>query len=367
MKHNPRLSSLSYVDTGVQSLNEGPAMKGLLASVRQTFSFRQGLGKPLLPIGYFANVLDLGSGLGLAISTDGVGTKILIAQMLDKYDTIGIDCVAMNVNDIICVGAEPIALTDYLGVENADQHLLTELGKGLLLGAELAHISIPGGEIAQVREMLRGAPGRYGFDLVGTCIGTVPTDRILTGSDITDGDILFGLASSGIHSNGLTLAREALLDGGGLKLTDPVPATSRTVGEELLEPTVIYVTFALAALAAGVPVKAFVHITGDGLFNLTRVAADVGYVIEDLLPVPPVFQLIQHHGDIPDEEMFRVFNMGVGFCVVAPASSVGTLSKIADDNGHQGKVIGHVKSDPDRTIRILPRRLEGKHGVFRRY
>ena len=158
-----------------------------------------------------------------------------------------------------------------------------------------------------------------------------------------------------------------LFDRAGLKLTDSFPETNRTIGEELLEPTVIYVTFALAALAAGVPVKAFLHITGDSFFNLTRVAADVGYDIDDLLSVPPVFQLIQHHGDVPDEEMFRVFNMGVGFCVVAPAGSVGTLSKLAKDSGHQSKVIGCVKSDRERTIRIKPRQLEGKHGVFRRY
>lgn len=356
----------TYAEVGVQSLGEGSALTGLLASVKRTFSLPRSLGKPLLPLGYFANVLDLGQGLGLAISTDGVGTKLLIAQLMGKYDTVGIDCVAMNVNDILCVGAEPVAMTDYLAVQVPDPILLAELGKGLLRGAELSHVSIPGGELAQVREMVRGAREGLGFDLVGTCVGTVPTDRIRVGADLTAGDVLIGLASSGIHSNGLTLARSVLLGQAGLKLTDAVPELGRTIGEELLEPTAIYVDFALAAFEAGLPVKALMHVTGEGFFNLTRVAAPVGIVITELLDIPPIFQLIQHLGNIPDEEMFQVFNMGVGFCVAAPPDSAAALMDLAHQCGHRSKVIGHVKNDPERSITIAPKRLEGKHGVLRR-
>lgn len=355
---------LSYADAGVQSMGEGSALAGLLASIKPTFGFPRSLGKPLLPLGYFANVLDLGGGMGLALSTDGVGTKLLLAQLMGKYDTVGIDCVAMNVNDILCVGAEPIAMTDYLAVQVPQAKLLTELGKGLRRGAELAHISIPGGELAQVQEMVRGAREGQGFDLVGTCVGLVPRDHLRVGADLVAGDVLIGLASSGIHSNGLTLARRVLLDQGGLKLTKAVPEFSRTVGEELLEPTLIYVDFVLAALQAGMPVKALMHVTGEGFFNLTRVSAPVGIVITDLLDVPPVFQLIQQLGDIPDEEMFQVFNMGVGFCVITPPSSVDATLALARRCGHHGKAIGYITNDPERTITIEPKRLQGRHGVF---
>ncbi len=185
-------SGLTYADTGViDASQEGSAQGALLDRIVGTFSFRQGIGRPLLGLGYFANVLDLGNNLGLAISTDGVGTKILIAQMMDKYDTVGIDCVAMSVNDVVCVGAEPVALTDYIAVQVAEEDLLQQLAAGICEGARRADISIPGGEIAQVPEMMHGSRDRRGFDLVGTCVGVVPTDRILIGQDIEDGYVLY--------------------------------------------------------------------------------------------------------------------------------------------------------------------------------
>jgi phosphoribosylformylglycinamidine cyclo-ligase len=368
MESAERPTPLSYAATGVQDLTaDGSALGGLLAAVRRTFSLAPPAGKPLLPLGYFANVLDLGDGLGLAISTDGVGTKLLVAQLIGKYDTVGIDCVAMNVNDVLCVGAEPLAMTDYVAGQTADADLLTELGKGLLRGAELAHVSIPGGELAQVREIVQGAREGAGFDLVGTCVGLVPVDQIRIGADIVEGDVLIGLASSGIHSNGLTLARRVLLDQAGLKLADTVPEFGRTLGEELLEPTTLYVDVVLAALRARLPVKALMHVTGGGFFNLTRVAVPAGMVITELLDVPPVFQLIQRLGGLFDEEMFRVFNMGLGFCLVAPAESADAIVAIAERCGHRGKVIGHASHDPERTLTIVPRRLRGKDGLLRRY
>lgn len=359
---------LRYTDVGIVSTSGDDSVSGgLLAAVRSTFDVRNELGRPLLPLHYFANVLDLGDGRGLAISTDGVGTKILIAQALETYDTIGIDLIAMNVNDIICVGAEPIALTDYIAVQVAEPALLAEIGVGLLAGARQAGITIPGGEIAQVPEMVRGIRDQRAFDLVGTCVGVVPTDRIVIGQDIQAGDVVIGLASSGIHSNGLTLARRVLLDRAGLQVTDHVSALGRSVGEELLVPTAIYVAFAMACLRADLPVKAFIHITSDGFLNLTRVAAPVGYVIDDLLDAPPIFDLLQHHGHIGDEEMFQVFNMGVGFCAVVAPDAADRVIRLAQEAGHVARVIGQAISDPDRTVRIVPRRLLGSGSSFHRY
>jgi phosphoribosylformylglycinamidine cyclo-ligase len=355
-----------YAEAGVDTAAAASALGELLSSVKRTFALRSGVGRPLLPIGYFANVLDLGSGTGLAISTDGVGTKILIAQLLDKYDTIGIDCVAMNVNDVICVGAEPIAMVDYLGVQVPDPSLFRELGKGLLKGAELSGICIPGGEVAQVAEMIRGVRDGRAFDLVGTCVGLVPAEKVLSGQGLEGGDVLVGLASSGIHSNGLTLARNVLLDSGRLAPTDYVAEFGRTLGEELLEPTTIYVAFATAALRANLRVKAFIHITGDGLLNLTRVSAPVGFEIEALLEVPPIFDVIQRVGAVPDEEMFRVFNMGIGLCAAVAGEDASALVELAQRHGHRATVIGGVRADETKSVRVLPRNLIGRGTTFSR-
>src|SRR5207248_9478341 len=172
---------------------------GLLGWVNRTAALRPGMGRPLLPNGYFANVVQLTEDLGLALCTDGVGTKILVAEMLGKYDTIGIDCVAMNVNDLLCVGAEPVALVDYIATARAEAGVLEEIGKGLYEGARQANVSIPGGELAQLPEIIRGAGPDSGVDLVGTAVGVVHPDRILTGARGRPGDAVIGPASTGLH------------------------------------------------------------------------------------------------------------------------------------------------------------------------
>jgi phosphoribosylformylglycinamidine cyclo-ligase len=366
MNRSSARHGISYADAGVDSDRADAALAGLLTSIRPTFALGPEGRRPLLPIGAFANVLDLGGGLGLAISTDGVGTKALVAQMMGKYDTIGIDCVAMNANDIICVGAEPIAMTDYLGVQIADEELFTEIGRGLLRGAELANISIPGGEVAQIGEMIHGVEGGHAFDLVGTCVGTVPTDRILVGRDIRAGDVVVGLASSGIHSNGLSLAREVLFKRAGKTVTDILPELERSIGDELLEPTTIYVRFAMDALRSGIPVKAFVHITSDGFLNLARVEAPVGFVIERLPEAPTIFRVILEIGKVADAEMFQVFNMGIGLCIVAPSGSVDALLALAARHDHQAYVLGFAVEDPEKVVKVLPTGLEGRDRRFHR-
>src|SRR5712691_689083 len=188
----------TYSGAGVRGANELPGFKALIRALAPTFDYAGAAFRPRIDFGWYANVIPITDELGIAISTDGVGTKLLVAQALGKYDTVGIDCVAMNANDIVCVGARPLAMVDYLGVEEADDRLLAEIGKGLAEGARQAAISIPGGELAQLRDMVRGEQAGLGFDLVGTCIGTVSLDRVLTGKTIQPGDAVLGLASSGI-------------------------------------------------------------------------------------------------------------------------------------------------------------------------
>lgn len=357
-KGNP----LNYDDVGVVPAGRDEGTLGELGRwVTKTFGLNP--AKPLLPLGYYANILPLTAELGLAISTDGVGTKILIAQEMGRYDTVGIDCVAMNANDIICVGARPISMVDYIAVQKADPAFLGELARGLYAGAEAAGINIPAGEIAQVREMIHGSRDGFGFDLVGTCVGTVALDRILIGQDVKPGDAVVGIASSGVHSNGFTLAR-TILQRAGLRYTDHLPELGKALGDELLTPTNIYVKEALAMMDAGLAVKAFIHVTGDGFLNLTRVEASVGFVVDHLLPVPPIFAVLQRHGAVSDAEMFRVYNMGVGFCVVVDPGDASRVVQIASAHGKDAAVIGYAVDDAQRRVWIPQRQLVGCDDSF---
>lgn len=342
---------LSYRSVGVASSEEMRSFGSAIELFRSTLNFaRHGQ----LATGFdslqepYASVLDLGNNLGLAIATDGVGTKILVAEELRKYHTVGIDCVAMNANDILCVGAEPIAMVDYIAVQSTDDDQLRGLAEGLVEGACRAHISIPGGETAQVREMLAG-DGR-GFDLVGTCVGTVALDELILGDGVEPGDALIGYSSTGIHSNGLTLARR-VFDRAGWRLDRYVPEFGQKLGDELLEPTAIYVDLALR-LRRDLDVRAFAHITSDGFINLSRVPADVGFAITHLPDIPPIFAVIQELGGIGDEEMFRVFNMGVGFCAVVPEAEADQALAIGSDCDVSGVKLGTVTEEGPGEVRI---------------
>jgi phosphoribosylformylglycinamidine cyclo-ligase len=276
--------------------------------------------RSVVPSGHYASVLRLTPDLGLALCCDGVGTKVIVAEQTGRYDTVGIDCIAMNVNDMVCVGAEPLAVVDYLAVEEPEPEVMRQIGAGLKVGAEAAGVEIPGGEVAQLPELIRGHPSPRGFDLAAAAVGTVALDAIVTGDLIAPGDALIGLPSSGVHSNGLTLARRALIDEGGLGLDDrPDELGGASVADVLLEPTVIYVRAALDLLRSDVPVHGLAHITGGGLDNLLRLGSGVGYAVTDPLDPPPVFGLIQRLGRVEDEEMHRVFNMGCGFVAIVPA------------------------------------------------
>jgi len=339
------MSEGAYAESGVDTARSDAAV-GALVSVLSTIDS----GRPsraLLGSGHYANVLRLDDKTGIALSTDGVGSKVIVAEQLGRFDTVGIDCIAMNVNDLICVGAEPIALVDYIAVEEAEPAMLRQIAEGLKAGAEQAGIEIPGGELAQLPEVIRGHPSPSGFDLVGACIGLVKLDEIVTGDRIEPGDAVVGVPSSGLHSNGYTLARRALPD-----LHESFEGGS--IGDALLEPTRIYVREVVELLRSDVDVRGLAHITGDGFLNLGRLEAAVGYRISDPLAPQPIFDLIAERTGTPPEEMYEVFNMGGGLCCVVPA---GDAERAAGVLG--GQVIGET-TDRDGVVEVAG--LEGRRG-----
>ena len=356
---------ITYTEAGVDTAKAEIALKRLLFHVQKSLTFRKGIGSVELDIGYYANVINLGQGIGLAVATDGAGTKILIAQMMDKYDTIGIDCIAMNVNDIICVGAEPISMLDYIAVCDPNPHLMEEIGKGLVKGAEIANINIPGGEIAIIKDMIKGERKNYEFDLVGIAIGKVSLDKVIIGQNIRENDTIIGLRSSGIHSNGLSLARHIFLKKGGIN--DYFDELGRTIGDELLEPTHIYVPEIMDMINSNLDIKALMHITSDGFLNLGRVKSDVGFVIEYLPEPQPIFPLLQKLGGVSDEEMFRVYNMGIGFCVILPEQEAEEAIEIATRHKVDAFRLGYAVKDPKKQVFLRPKRLKGEGKKFYKY
>jgi len=357
-----------YRDVGVLPNRDLALATSLLKWVGATEDFRKDStsGSSVLDVGYFANVIKLTSDVGLAMTTDGVGTKVLVAQMLQRYDTIGIDCVAMNVNDIICVGAEPVSMLDYIAIENATPEVLDAIGKGLYEGAKQAGVNIVGGEISQMREIVRGTGKGMGLDLIGMCVGLVRPDEVNVGQDVKPGDVIIGLRSSGIHSNGLTLARNVLLEKGGLEPDAYLPELGRTVGEELLEPTRIYVREIMDLLKERVPVKALVNITSDGFLNLTRIKPAVSFEIRDLPAEQPIFKLIRETGNVTSAEMYHVFNMGIGFCIVAPndRALLSDIHDVIQSRNGESFEIGRVFDETRRLVKIPEKGLEGEGDQF---
>jgi phosphoribosylformylglycinamidine cyclo-ligase len=335
----------AYAQSGVDTR---AADRGVAALVDVLRTIDPGRDSRVVPLpGHYAAVLEVAPNLGIAVGTDGVGSKLIVAEQAGRYDTVGIDCVAMNVNDVVCVGAEPLAVLDYLAVERMDEEAMRSIAIGLKTGAEQAGVEIPGGEVAVLPEVIRGHPSPTGFDLVASCFGTVALDAIVTGGACRPGDALLGLPSSGLHSNGYTLARRALSD---LALADrPELLEGFSVAEALLEPTVIYVRAVLELLRCGVPVHGLAHITGGGLLNLVRLSPDVGFEVSKPLPVPAIFGLVRELGGVPEAEMWRVFNMGCGFCVVVPDGAADAAAALLETHHPGTRRIGTVT---DRVGRV---------------
>ncbi|MHB9286552.1 phosphoribosylformylglycinamidine cyclo-ligase [Halobacteriales archaeon Cl-PHB] len=288
--------------------------------------------------GDYAGLVDIGEQY-LALATDGVGTKLLVAEAVDDYSTIGIDCMAMNVNDLVAQGVEPVAFVDYLAVEEPDDETAEEIGEGLREGAERAGVALVGGETAVMPDVIRG------LDIAGTCAGLAPKGGLFPG-EAEVGDALVGWPSSGIHSNGLTLAREAVTRNHDYDGPFP-PNPQRTIAEELLEPTRIY-TDVLATLRSH-ETHAAAHVTGGGWTNLPRMG-DFHYEITDPFDAQPIYHFVQAEGEVSDEEMHRTFNMGTGFVAALPEGDAKAVVEASDD----ARVIGSVaeSENGDGTVAI---------------
>jgi len=327
------LKKMTYADSGVDIFKEERAIKKLLSTVKFK---RKGFGKPLG--GHYAGMIDFGE-YALVLCTDGVGSKVIIANKIKKWDTVGIDCIAMNVNDAICVGAEPLAFVDYLAIDDPKPEITQEIGEGLQKGAEEANISIIGGETASLPELING------FDLAGTCLAYVRKENIILGDSIKPGDKIIGLSSSGIHSNGYTLVRK-IIEKKGFSYMDEFPNNfypGKTIGEILLIPTRIYVKEIIELLKHVKP-HGIAHITGGGLRNLPRLNKDVKYVIDNPLEPQPVFDLLKEYGNIDDKEMYQTFNMGMGLAVIVSDEDVEEAMRMLKNfSKSEVKIVGRIE------------------------
>lgn len=328
----------AYAKAGVDTRKVRGLQRSMAVDLGETFRTRTGgVGTPLIGIGHYAGMIDLGGNTALTLHTDNVGTKILVAQALKKYDTVGIDCVAMTVNDLICLGSEPIALVDYLALERENGRLVKQITKGLVAGAAKARTPIVGGETAIQGDMIKGYDGN-GFDLASMGVGIVRKDMVVDGSAIRAGDAVIGLRSSGLHSNGYTLARKTLTK--KHSLDDFISSLGKTLGAELLTPTEIYVRPALQLLKK-LDVHGFAHITGGGFTKLKRLtgAKNISFRLE-AIEHQRVFDMISEEGHLSSREMYSTFNMGVGLCVIISASQSEEAISLSRREGVEASVIG---------------------------
>lgn len=329
----------TYKDSGVDIDAGNEAVRLMRSHVRTTFR-----PEVLTDIGGFGGLFALDGKKYrepvLVSGTDGVGTKLKVAFMMNKHDTVGQDAVAMCVNDIIVQGAEPLFFLDYLAVGRLQPEKAAEIVGGIAGGCRLAGCALIGGETAEM-------PGFYPdgeYDLAGFGVGVVERSRIVNGRGMEPGDVLVGLPSSGLHSNGFSLARKLFFDKANWTVERFIPELGRTLGEELLTPTRIYVR-AVLELLDQVTVRGMAHITGGGLpENVPRcLPAGMGAVVyKSAWSVPPVFSLLQYLGDVPDGEMFRTFNMGIGFVLVVPAAEADQVMSVLRRCGETPVVVGEI-------------------------
>jgi phosphoribosylformylglycinamidine cyclo-ligase len=342
-------SRMSYAKAGVNRTQISATHAALAKKLASTFRTRKGrLGEPIFPIGHYAGLVDIGDGKILSLHTDSVGSKVIIAQLMRKYDTIGIDCVAMCANDLICTGSEPISFLDYLAISRPNPQVSAKVADGIVEGAKQAGMAVVGGETAVVPDLLSSGPGG-GMDLVGMGAGICSKDHLVLGDKIEKGDAIIGVASSGIHSNGLTLARKILLKRHSLR--EEIPELGRSLGEELLEPTRIYVKPVLDALR-NIEIHGLAHITGGGFSKLNRIVsqAKLGASLEDLPPLPQVFRLIQKEGHVENLEMYRTFNMGIGLVTFCPEQSSDSLVRTFKKHNQKAFSLGRVTQE--RGVRV---------------
>ena len=342
------MEPLTYRDAGVDIEAGDEAVRRLTPHARRTTR-----PEVLGGIGSFAAFVQVPAGYRepvLVSSTDGVGSKLKVAFLADRHDTVGIDLVAMGVNDVLVHGAEPLYFLDYIGASRVDPARIERIVAGVAEGCRQARCALVGGEIAELPDLY--AAGEY--DLAGFAVGVVEKSRIIDGGAVRPGDVVLGLASSGLHSNGFSLARRIVFEVLGLGIEDRCPGTDRTVAEVLLQPTRIY---AAGVLAVREHVHAMAHITGGGLVgNLPRVLpAGCRAVLrrrawED--DAPGVFRLLQEAGRVSDAEMLRTFNMGIGYVVIVAPEHAGTVTAALEVAGERVHAIGEIVAG-ERGVDVL--------------
>ncbi len=325
------MSNITYREAGVDIGLESTAIKALIKNLTYR---RKGSFTMTGSTGHFAGLIDFGE-MALALTTDGVGTKMLVADKMQDWSTVGIDCVAMNVNDLYVMNMEPVAFVDYIATDKLSVEKMAQIGIGLNEGARQANIDIVGGETASLRGLVTG------LDLAGTCLGVQKKDRIIDGSRIQPGDKILGVPSTGVHSNGLSLARTVVEK---YAAYDERLRNGRTLGEELLVPTRIY--HESLDVASACTIHGMCHITGGGLLNFLRLS-HYGFRIAAPITPPEIFSWIQKTGDISTIEMYRTFNMGMGYAYIVPSSSVTCVQNLVKGV----KVVGEIIEEPGAWLR----------------
>ncbi|WP_373046372.1 phosphoribosylformylglycinamidine cyclo-ligase [Vulgatibacter sp.] len=333
--------AITYKDSGVDIEEGDRLVERIKPAAKRTMR-----PEVMAGIGGFASLVALPTGYRepiLVSGTDGVGTKLKVAFLANRHDTIGQDLVAMCVNDVACTGAEALFFLDYFGTGKLSSDQAADVVTGIAMGCELAGAALVGGETAELPGFY--APGEY--DLAGFCVGIVEKSELVDGKRVTPGDVVIGLPSSGLHSNGYSLARKVLLEHEGRSLDEqPAELGGRTLGEVLLAPTKIYVKDALALRKAGVDVRAMSHITGGGLpGNLPRTLPDGTKATLDARTweIPAIFGLIRQGGDVPWDDMLQTFNLGIGFTVVVPAGDEAKALELLQDRGIDARRIGVIE------------------------
>ncbi len=357
---------MDYASSGVDIDLEGAAVASLIGSLQRSTRKAGTPGAPVDLPGGFGGLIEFGDHL-LAMATDGVGSKLQIATAVKNWDSVGIDCMAMNVNDLLCVGAEPIAFVDYIAVPKPDPEVHAAVGASLAKACELANVTLAGGETASLPGIVTE------LDLSGTALGFLDKDSAITGERLESGDVLIGLPSSGIHSNGFSLVRN-IVTSMGLSYADSCPFettfTSRmlppkpTLADVLLIPTRIYCNSVVGLLnhlkesqGSVHAVHGIAHITGGGLSNLLRLHDKLGWHIDSPMSIPPEFTWLQSQGNVTDLEMHRTFNMGLGMVLAVEKEQADSILEFIQQFEPAAAIIGHVNDDGHKVTHANPKIL----------
>jgi phosphoribosylformylglycinamidine cyclo-ligase len=353
---------LTYKDAGVD-IHAGDAIAENIGKLARSTYGPEVIGG----VGGFAGLFSMGGEVNLirgsyrdpvlVACTDGVGTKLKIAFMSGRHDTVGIDLVAMSVNDLIVQGAEPLFFLDYIGIEHKDPKVCHDLMVGIVEGCRRSGCALLGGETASLPSMY--AKGEY--DLAGFCVGVVERAKIVDGKKVTPGDVVIGVHSSGLHSNGYSLVRKALLETAKMKLSDQVPELGCKLADELLKPTLIYAEPVRAVLShykVKETVHAMANITGSGMpGNIPRTVPN-GMIVrikKGSWKIPAIFDLVQKAGNVAEAEMYDTFNMGVGMTLICPEFNANAIQRVMEDKGFTSDIIGTVEQGPNPEAEAIVR------------